>query len=775
MIEREFVKSLERKKASSDPHQNEIARRGEALMRSCYMATGRSPAARLPHFLNPSRTVTSYGSILAPLRASKVSAADTLDTLYPVPPNTPERAKIDTLSCADSATPNNSEHSSARILDRSKSSPQTVPTPAVANPVNSSSSTPSTFLEFLRTNTVDSSKSNAPKTPELSRTNSLDSSRSTPPSPVSAAVTPRKHLISGTLLSRDSKDTKAAISRRRNRDNPFGDFRGVDENGFDPNKGMAWEGYYADPDIPDRLFHVSENLPNSPLYRIAENEKEKAEKLAAAAAEADNVVAEPEDDMVGTGRYRRARKVSETFIINNALEKMGDMAEIIGNMAGEELEVPGHDGLKYAEVLRIKDRRSFPNGEFSDFYKKETGPNGCTVYCGFPGTPAPLDPTANTRPKYLRAGCWSDLEPTSRGRDFNLIYNLGTTKRCQMTEEQLKDSYSKKRELVHSTPIPTTSMLAQCEPGPTFSSGPGPDQAHPQARVPLIIKPCRKSVPATTSTTPPINIPYSSLPSEQQSRMIQGAAGSLADRVHALARLPPATMSTIAKAPILRRQSRLREVLTIDHSETHATEVSNKDEREANNAPHAEITKPAAPLRRSIKFADELFLAANHVAETSIDDDCAVEDADESAIEEDDDDHPKLANTKVPPTETTTPIIKGIVPPTDDPRNTKNKAADVSNVADDDCAIEDDDEDDFAIEDDDDDVEADAINDTDRFATAENIKPKAPAERKVRFADEVAPDPAAAPRKEHKQVVVARPRLVQTAANTRALRRTWRS
>ena len=170
----------------------------------------------------------------------------------------------------------------------------------------------------------------------------------------------------------------------------------------------AWQGYQSTP---------------ASKYQ---SQRASSDNLVAAEAPSTTVVkAEKflvkENEMIGFGRYRCSKEASEEFIVNNTIEKLGDVAGLIVQLGGEDLKVHGHETLTYADVLRIKHKRSEQDNP--NRYKQEVSSDGIIVQIGFPTRPVPLDTENSTIPKHLRSGSWTDHDQTAR--DFNMVHNYG--------------------------------------------------------------------------------------------------------------------------------------------------------------------------------------------------------------------------------------------------------------------------------------------------------------------------------------------------------------
>ena len=126
-------------------------------------------------------------------------------------------------------------------------------------------------------------------------------------------------------------------------------------------------------------------------------------------------------EMIGFGRYRCSKDASNEFIINNIIEKLGDVADLVVKLGGEDLKVHGHETITYAEVLRIKKKRS--EQENPNKYKQEVSSDGIIVQTGFPTRPVPLDAIHSTVPRHLRSGSWTDHDQSAR--DFKMVHNYG--------------------------------------------------------------------------------------------------------------------------------------------------------------------------------------------------------------------------------------------------------------------------------------------------------------------------------------------------------------
>ena len=126
-----------------------------------------------------------------------------------------------------------------------------------------------------------------------------------------------------------------------------------------------------------------------------------------------------EDDMIGEGRYRCSKSASSDFIIDNAIKRLGDMADIVGNFAGDQL-VPGYTDLTYGEVARIKFDREFPKEERA--YKQEVSEDGTVIQHGFPVSPKPFD---DSEEKLIRqqilSAAYSAQDRTAE--DFNSVHS----------------------------------------------------------------------------------------------------------------------------------------------------------------------------------------------------------------------------------------------------------------------------------------------------------------------------------------------------------------
>lgn len=174
------------------------------------------------------------------------------------------------------------------------------------------------------------------------------------------------------------------------------------------HEGTAWQGY------------------RSTLANEDQSQDTPSDNLAAAKTLSSALVTTEDyplsrNEMIGAGRYRCSKEASEEFIINNTIEKLGDVADLIVKLGGEDLKVHGHETLTYADVLRIKQKRAGQNNP--NAYREEVSSDGVIKQFGFPTQPVPLDPASLTVPKHLRSGSWTDHDQTAR--DFNMVHNYG--------------------------------------------------------------------------------------------------------------------------------------------------------------------------------------------------------------------------------------------------------------------------------------------------------------------------------------------------------------
>ena len=160
--------------------------------------------------------------------------------------------------------------------------------------------------------------------------------------------------------------------------------------------GTLWAGFYVNPDTK-QFEHTSENLPSSPLNRKKSNSGS--------------------SEMIGEGRYRFSRKASNEHIMNNLIEKMGYTADLIGDLVGPDLEIPGYDGIKFHDVIRVKHMRAFP--EFFKEPTQEISSGGWRIVRGF--LPWTESGKFTTFEKYLHAQSWTSYD--LQARKFNITYD----------------------------------------------------------------------------------------------------------------------------------------------------------------------------------------------------------------------------------------------------------------------------------------------------------------------------------------------------------------
>lgn len=174
-------------------------------------------------------------------------------------------------------------------------------------------------------------------------------------------------------------------------------------------------------------------------------------------------------EMIGSGRYRCSKEASEEFVINNTIEKLGDVADLVVKLGGENLKVHGHETLTYADVLRIKNERA--GQQKPNAYKQEVSSDGIQMQLGFPTQPVPLDRSQSTVSKHLRSGSWTANDQTAR--DFNMVHNygrfghLGCRSRFSYPIPQRElETVQKPRVRSRKAPVPATRRLHGMEVAP---------------------------------------------------------------------------------------------------------------------------------------------------------------------------------------------------------------------------------------------------------------------------------------------------------------------
>ncbi|KAL9122862.1 MAG: hypothetical protein Q9187_000573, partial [Circinaria calcarea] len=147
------------------------------------------------------------------------------------------------------------------------------------------------------------------------------------------------------------------------------------------NEGTAWQGYRSTRASEDH----SQGTPSDNLAVV---------KTLSSALVTTEDYPLSRNEMIGAGRYRCSKEASEEFIINNTIEKLGDVADLIVKLGGEDLKVHGHETLTYADVLRIKQKRA--EQDKPNAYREEVSSDGVIKQFGFPTQPVPLDSTNST-------------------------------------------------------------------------------------------------------------------------------------------------------------------------------------------------------------------------------------------------------------------------------------------------------------------------------------------------------------------------------------------